>query len=250
MRRPATTTRTRALVLLATAATLLGVVAGPTPAGAGATRAHTRSERAAALEAGPVLKADYKFKNNRRSPSPSAPALFDVGSGGTSTFATENVDGVNRTVLRFPDGNGLQLVAATNVIPRNRYTIVVKFRFDEVADYARVIDFSRALADDGPYVQNGQFVFYPLAEPAGTTIDVDEWVNVVLTRSRAGRLRGYVDGQQVFDFTDTTAGKMNSLNTLRFFRDNDNREETSGAVSRIRLYNDGMTPAQVAALGT
>ena len=81
-------------------------------------------------------------------------------------------------------------------------------------------------------------------------LEVDEWVNVVLTRSRAGRLRGYVDGQQVFDFTDTTAGKMNSLNTLRFFRDNDNREETSGAVSRIRLYNDAMTPAQVAALGT
>lgn len=250
MRRPTTTTRTRAIALLASAAVLLGVVSTGATAGAGTSRAHTRPARAAAPEATPVLKADYKFNGNRRSTSPAAPALFDIGSGGTSTFATENVDGVNRTVLRFPDGNGLQLVEATNVIPRNRYTIVVKFRFDEVSNYNRVIDFSRALSDDGPYVQSGQFVFYPMAGPAGTSIDVDEWVNVVLTRSRAGRLRGYVDAQQVFDFTDTTAGKMNSLNTLRFFRDNDNREETSGAVSRIRLYDNGMTPAQVAALGT
>ena len=81
-------------------------------------------------------------------------------------------------------------------------------------------------------------------------IDADEWVNVVLTRSRAGRLRGYVDGTQVFDFTDPSAGKITDLNTLRFFRDNDNREESGGGVSRIRLYDNGMTPAQVAALGT
>lgn len=53
---------------------------------------------------------------------------------------------------------------------------------------------------------NNQFVFYPNVSETVTNIDVDEWVNVVLTRSRAGRLRGYVDGQQVFDFTDTTAG--------------------------------------------
>ena len=71
-------------------------------------------------------------------------------------------------------------------------------------------------------------------------------VTTFFTRSRAGRIRGYVDAQQVFDFTDTTAAKINSLNTLRFFRDNDNREETSGAVSRIRLYDNGMTPARMA----
>lgn len=245
-----TTTLRKAAVVTAAAAAFAAVIAVTSPAGASTDRRPAAVATQASPESAPTLKADYKFKNNRRSTSPAAPALFDVGSGGTSTFATENVDGVNRTVLRFPDGNGLQLVAATNVIPRNRYTIVVKFRFDEVDPFARVIDFSRALSDHGPYVENGQFVFYPNVTETVTSIEVDEWVNVVLTRSRAGRLRGYVDGQQVFDFTDTTAGKMNSLNTLRFFRDNDNREETSGAVSRIRLYDDAMTPAQVAALGT
>jgi hypothetical protein len=233
------------VVVVATAATVLatGIAMAPTEA-APARRA------ASAPEAGPTLKADYKFKNNRRSPSPSAPALFDVGSGGTSTFATENVDGTNRTVLRFPDGNGLQLIDATNVIPRNRYTIVVKFRFDDVSNYGRVIDFSRALSDNGPYVLAGQFIFHPNDTSTVVNIDTDEWVNVALTRSQAGRLRGYVDGAQVFDFTDPAAGKIGELNTLRFFRDNDNREETSGAVSRIRLYDNGMTPAQVAALGS
>lgn len=220
------------------------------PAGATEVPARAHATEAAPEGGGPTLKADYRFNGNRRSLSPAAPSLFDLRNGGTSTFATENVDGVNRTVLRFPEGNGLQLIDATSVIPRNRYTIVVKFRFDAVSNYARVIDFSRALSDDGPYVLGGQFIFHPNAPETVTNIDVDEWVNVVLTRSRAGRLRGYVDGGKVFDFTDTTAGKFNDLNTLRFFRDNDNREETSGAVSRIRLYNDTMTPAQVAALGT
>lgn len=220
------------------------------PAGATEVPARAHATEAAPEGGGPTLKADYRFNGNRRSLSPAAPSLFDLRNGGTSTFATENVDGVNRTVLRFPEGNGLQLIDATSVIPRNRYTIVVKFRFDAVSNYARVIDFSRALSDDGPYVLGGQFIFHPNAPETVANIDVDEWVNVVLTRSRAGRLRGYVDGVKVFDFTDTTAGKFNDLNTLRFFRDNDNREETSGAVSRIRLYNDTMTPAQVAALGT
>ena len=241
-----------ATALLGAVVLLAGVVttAPVDAASVGRTPSAAQLAMPATPESAPVLEADYKFKNNRRSLSPSAPALFDIGNGGTSTFATENVDGVDRTVLRFPDGNGLQLVEADQVIPRNRYTIVVKFRFDEVLEYARVIDFSRALSDHGPYVLTGRFAFFPFALDAPETIEADEWVNVVLTRSRAGRIRGYVDAQQVFDFTDTTAGKINSLNTLRFFRDNDNREETSGAVSRIRLYDNGMTPAQVAALGT
>lgn len=250
MRRPTTTTRTRAIALLASAAVLLGVVSTGATAGAGTSRAHTRPARAAAPEATPVLKADYKFNGNRRSPSPAAPALFDIGNGGTSTFATENVDGVDRRVLRFPDGNGLQLIDANRVIPRNRYTIVVKFRFDTVDSFNRVIDFSRAVLDSGPYVFNGQFVLFSDDYDTVANIDADEWVNVVLTRSQAGRIRGYVDGTQVFDVTNPNAAKITDLNTLRFFRDNDNREETSGAVSRIRLYDNGMTPAQVAALGT
>lgn len=240
----------KAVAATITGAALVTSMATASPAGATAVAARAHATEAAPEGGGPTLKADYRFNGDRRSLSPAAPSLFDLRNGGTSTFATENVDGVNRTVLRFPEGNGLQLVDATSVIPRNRYTIVVKFRFDAVTGYARVIDFSRALSDDGPYVLGGQFVFHPQATATVTNIDIDEWVNVVLTRSRAGRLRGYVDGVKVFDFTDTTAGKFNELNTLRFFRDNDNREETSGAVSRIRLYNDTMSPAQVAALGT
>lgn len=245
---PTISTRKVAVLLVALATLATASATGGT-AGASPTRAHAQRTPAASPEAGPVLKADYKFKGNRRSISPAAPALFDIGSGGTSSFATENVDGVNRTVLQFPDGNGLQLIDANRVIPRNRYTIVVKFRFDEVSNYNRVIDFSRALSDDGAYVAGGHFVYYPNLLQSVSNITVDEWVNVVLTRSRAGRMRGYVDGEQVFDFTDTSAGKLNDLNTLRFFRDNDNREETSGAVARIRLYDDGMTPAQVAQVG-
>ena len=240
-----TTSKAIAGCVLAASLVLGATALGP----AGATPG--QSGEAAVPEATPVLKADYKFKGNRNSSVAGAPALFNVGPG-ANTFATEDVDGVNRTVLRFPQANGVELRNATSVIPRDRYTIAIKMRFDDTSGYRRLVNFvlPGSAADHGLYDLAGDLTLSPIAFGSGSPIDPDEWVNVVLTRSRAGRIRGYVDGQQVFDFTDTTAAKMNSLNTLRFFRDNDNREETSGAVSRIRLYDDGMTPAQVAALGT
>ncbi len=244
------TTLRKAAVVIAVSTSLTALTAVTGPAGASPARRPAAVTAPASPEAAPVLRADYKFRGNRRSVSPAAPTLFDVGSGGRSGFAADVVDGAERIVLEFPQANGLQLVDATNVIPRNRYTIAVKFRFADVTGYRRVIDFSRAVSDNGPYVLNGAFVFHPNALDSPVNIDADEWVNVVLTRSRAGRLRGYVDGTQVFDFTDPSAGKITDLNTLRFFRDNDNREESGGGVSRIRLYDNGMTPAQVAALGT
>lgn len=237
--------RTVAGVLLA-ASLVLGATA-LSPAGAGPAQ----SGEAAAPEATPVLKADYKFKGNRNSSVAGAPALSNVGPG-ANTFATENVDGVDRVVLRFPSANGVELRNATSVIPRDRYTIVLKMRFDDTSGYRRLVNFvlPGGAADRGLYNLAGDLTLSPVAFGTGSPIDPDEWVNVVLTRSQGGRLRGYVDGVPEFDTTAPAEAKIGSTNILRFFRDNADRQESSGAVSRIRLYNATMTPAQVAALGT
>ena len=239
------TTKSALVALLVSTGLLLGVVA-TSPAGASMGQSGE-----AAPEAAPVLKADYKFKGNRNSSVAGAPALFNVGPGANS-FATENVDGTNRTVLRFPAGNGVELRNATNLIPRDRYTIVIKMRFDHTSGYRRIVNFvlPPSTADRGLYNLAGDLTLSPVAFGTGSPIDPDEWVNVVLTRSQGGRLRGYVDGVLEFDTTAPAEAKIGSANILRFFRDNSDRQESSGAVARIRLYNAIMTPAQIAALGT
>lgn len=242
--------RTRILIAILAVSALAGLLAS-SPAGADPA---TPVAQAEAAEAAPTLKADYKFKGNRNSSVPGAPALSNVGPG-ANTFATENVDGVNRTVLRFPEANGVELRNATSVIPRDRYTIVMKFRLDDVAGYRRLINYVRSgsFADDGLYDLAGSLTLVPVAFPLDAPIDPDEYVNVVLTRSQQGRLRGYVDGVQQFDYTANPGdpdGIISAQNILRFFRDNADRQESSGAVARIRLYDQAMTFEQVAALGT
>lgn len=53
---------------------------------------------------------------------------------------------------------------------------MVEFRFDEVAGFARVIDFSRALEDTDPHVFNGQFVDHRSAINTVVNIDPDDAV--------------------------------------------------------------------------
>jgi Concanavalin A-like lectin/glucanases superfamily len=227
-------------------ATLLGAlviaaaIATALPAG-GSTGRQT------AAEVAPVLRADYRFQHTLASSRAGARALTKTGPG-TLTFATETVDGVPRTVVQFPDGTGLQLAQVSTVIPHNRYTMVVLMRLDEVAGYQRIINLARNASDGGLYVNDGVLEFFPLDPAPSASIAADQWVQVVLTRSSGGRLRGYVDGVMQFDFPSTTRGKISDADFLWFFRDDTNHEESSGAVARIRLYDRPLGPVAVADL--
>lgn len=86
------------------------------------------------------LKAEYRFNGTRASSVAGAPSAADVSTARPNTFATETVRGAAAGVLRFPQGNGLQ-VSTAGVIPTSTYTIVVVFRFSEVSGYERIIDF-------------------------------------------------------------------------------------------------------------
>lgn len=235
-----------ATVLVAATVVALGAVSAG-PAGA---RPASRPE-AAAIEATPVLRADYRFNGNFLSSVAGAPALQQVGPG-TAMFVTEDVDGTNRLVLRFPQGKGVEVRNATSVVPADRYTIAIKMRFDDTSGYRRIVNFvlRAANADRGLYDLAGDLTLSPIGFGSGSPIDPDEWVNVVLTRSASGRIRGYVDGVQEFDVTNPNDARIGAAGILRFFRDNADRQESSGAVSRIRLWDRTMTPVQVAALGT
>ena len=223
-----------AVAALVTAVALVGVAA-PTSASTGA-------------EAAPVLRADYRFQNTLASSVPGAPRLLNIVGAGN--VRNSFIQAGSRRVLRFPEGNGLRLDNATSVIPRGNYTIAIRFRLNAVESYARVVNFKGDGPDTGLYVNGRDLELYDLDTVDNDTIAANTWVDVVLTRNSATRrVRGYVNGAPQFNLADPNGyGVMSVANVLRFFRDNANREESAGAVARIRLWNGPLTPTQVAAL--
>jgi subtilisin-like proprotein convertase family protein len=193
-----------------------------------------------------TLTADYQFQNTRSSSVAGAPALTDLGA---NAFATETVNGVPRTVLVFAQNNGLSLSPTTGVMPNDRYTIVMLFRFQTVSGFRRLIDFRNAASDEGAYVENGHLKHGDRSD----TIRANTYVQIVYTRNGTiASQRGYVDGRQVL--VGAPGGYDLALvgSTLRFFRDDNEfpNEASAGAVARIRIYDGELSASQVAALDT
>ena len=192
--------------------------------------------------------ADYQFQMSLTSSVPAPPALQNIGAG--NIYVSSVVDACPRTVLRFPQGNGLLLQPTSGVVPTNIYTVVMLFRFDSVAAWKRVLDFKAGASNNGLYLYNGALYLNPgVSGPPGAVL-ASNWVQVVLTRDATKAVVGYVNGVQQFSLTDTADNAViSSANALRFFKDNASlSEESSGEVARIRLYSAPMTPAQVALL--
>jgi hypothetical protein len=193
-----------------------------------------------------TLKADYRFENNRDSSVSGAPALTDLG---TNSFTTATVDGVSKTVLSFTQNNGLSLSSTRGLVSSTSYSIVMLFSFEQTSGWRRVSDVRNATTDGGLYINNGKLNFYPHASGA-TTISTNTYVQVVQTRDPIGTVTVYVNGTQQFQFNDSSSyALINSSNTIRFFRDDNNPGEASpGSVARIRVYDGTLTSSQVAAL--
>ncbi|HET9483579.1 MAG TPA: LamG-like jellyroll fold domain-containing protein [Xanthomonadales bacterium] len=196
-----------------------------------------------------VLRADYQFQNSLASSVAGAPALTTIG---TTAFATESVDGAARTVLTFTAGSGVALTPTTGVVPTSTtYSIVMLVRLATVAGYRKYVDFKNATSDNGLYANDGELEFYPTVASTTTPLADNTYARVVMTRDAAGNVAGYVDGVQVFAFVDTALdGVIDASNTLRFFVDDTvtTGEETAGAVSRISIYDNALTPGEVAGL--
>ncbi|MDW8382549.1 MAG: LamG-like jellyroll fold domain-containing protein [Verrucomicrobiota bacterium] len=193
------------------------------------------------------LQADYRFQNNLLSTVAAPPALAFINTG--QSFTNDIVDGVPRTVLRFPQGTGLVLSNATSVIPSNTYTIVLLFKFNTTTGWRRILDTKNASPDHGLYVNGGFLNFYPAGVQSPTIcVTNNTWHQIVVTRDLTGLITVYSDGVPRLSFNDTAGyGLISAANTLRFFKD-DGSDESAGAVARIRLFTCALSVAEVAAL--
>jgi hypothetical protein len=204
------------------------------------------------------IQGDYQFQGNNASTGGTYGPLVDlVGSGNpANAFTSATVDGVSRTVLGFPKGNGLSAPVPPIDVPYDQYTIVMLLRFDGTSSsWRRLIEFRGGTSDNGLYFTPGNVLtFWPSLGTGTTTVAIGSWNQVVLTRDSAGTVTGYVNGNQEFSFSDSTnQGVMiDPSDPIHFFQDNTSGgttgEDDAGAVARIRLYDDALSATEVAAL--
>ena len=195
------------------------------------------------------LTADYQFQNTRNSSFGTAPALVDLG---TNSFTTATVDGSSRTVLRFPNNNG---VAMSPAVPNGQvYSVAMLFAFDEVNGYRRILDFKNGTTDNGLYVYSGTIGFWgPGKWSTAAPITANTYVQVVVTRDASKNLRVYVNGVEHLSFVDSgDAGALDANNKFRFFQDNTQgsytTEASAGYAARIRVYDCALSATQVSGL--
>jgi hypothetical protein len=195
-----------------------------------------------------TLLGDDQMQGTRASSGPGA-ALTDLGAG--NIFQTETVMGTSRQVLAFPEDNGLRLNPTG--IADSTYSVVMTFRFSDVADYARILDSTNAGSDGGFYVHDGKADYYDAtADPdhEGSVVSPNAYATVAITQQYppAPALSSiYVNG--------SLAGQAGTAfpvlaDTLRFFRDDASTdEESAGAVSCVRVFSGVLSDSEVGAIG-
>jgi hypothetical protein len=199
------------------------------------------------LPAKAAVVANYQFQKTLSSTIASAPDLvpFVLGS-----YSSASIGGTPTTVYNFGTQEGLSL-DATGLISDN-YTIAALLQFNDTNGYRKIFDFKNLTSDQGLYTDSGQLNFYDETS-GGPTVGPGTFFEVVLTRdSSTNLIIAYFDGTPVFSFSDSSSlGVLSAANLLNIFQDDavtGGNESSSGSVAGIRIFDNVLTDAEVAAL--
>lgn len=155
---------------------------------------------------------------------------------------------------RFAANQGL---TTSSTMPSRVYTVEIRFSFDEVASWRKVIDVNSLVAEPGLYVWDSTLTYvvvpsvdHVVSQPR---LVAGQLATVVLTRDAAGTVVGYVAGQRAITFVDSLG--VAALNagspTFRFFMDdavNGGNEASPGLVQLVRIYDVALSATEVASL--
>ncbi len=201
-----------------------------------------------ALASDADLVADFRLENSLADSMEVATRLVELGE---TTFQTDTVDGVNKTVLNFPAGGGVALESASNLFSYEIYTIVLLFQFENTGSWRRLIDFKNRSSDTGLYAYGANLQFYNVSTGSGGSILPDTYIQVALTRDLSKNVNGYVNGNPEINFVDNSdSAVIDSSDILSFFRDDllVKNEHSAGSVARIRIYNRALTRQEIGLL--
>ena len=170
-----------------------------------------------------------------------------VGHGGS--FATG--------AYEFDVNQGLSVAS---VMPATVYTIDFHFQIATVDGYRKVIDFKALGSDAGLYVEDSmlQFVVIPVTGCPGSDcytssarVTSDTAVEVTLARDTSGTISAYLDRALQFSFADVgSVGTFDGVDAvINLFIDDTSTsgEASAGVVNKIRIYNEALSAADVAA---
>jgi hypothetical protein len=151
----------------------------------------------------------------------------------------------------FEAGQGLILDGA--LASGAGYSVEITARLDQISEYRRILDFKDGASDGGIYSFAGRLSFPPTIFGSGSAISTEAFVTILITRdSNTKALTGYANGIEQFSLIDTPGAAVFSTPAARmvFFRD-DNvfpGEQTSGTVKSIRVFDRGLSAAEVVTL--
>jgi len=156
---------------------------------------------------------------------------------------------------RFVANQGLELADA---MPVDIYTVDVRFAFDLVDGYRKLLDFKALATDEGLYVLNETLNF--VADAASHTefhgralFATGTMAEVTLTRAADGTVTGYVNRGDPLTFADTgaVAAFARARHVANFGIDDTPtfpNEASGGVIRSITVWDVALTPTQVAAL--
>jgi len=136
----------------------------------------------------------------------------------------------------FGRNEGLSLTGVVG----STYTIAIRFSFDAVTGYRRIIDYKGRASDNGVYNYSGQAEFYPYLPAPNVVYAPGQFALSIFTRDAAGLFSAYVDGVFQYSFTDANGdGVVDAGNTVNFFHDDlvVPNETSSGSVNYIATWD-------------
>lgn len=161
-----------------------------------------------------------------------------VGNGGSFT-ADRYVFGANQ---------GLTLNENLGSV----YTIDFVYNFSNQTSYRKLIDYRNRTSDNGVYTHTGRALFYVSGTYGGTGTqmlpNVDSQLTV--TRDASGAMKAFVNKELMFSFMDS--GSALTFGSIASFFMDDGAvagEASPGQVDYIRIFNNALSVAEVAALG-
>jgi hypothetical protein len=131
------------------------------------------------------------------------------------------------------------------------YTIGLRFSFEEIGSWRKIVDFKQRSSDAGLYNFNGALEFYPITSIG--TFPQNTFVDVVISRDGVTDVvSAYIEGQPALSFVDSgnlAVADLVSGNALfELLRDDFQvgpHESSAGVLDRVVVYQGALTAEEI-----